>query len=200
MPPLPKTKQERFVQFIFQGKNATEAAVLAKYSVKTAYSAGGRLLKKVEVQKRLTELQERATEKSIASVIERKQILSEIARGKLSDYVRCVDGKSHITVGLDSLNSSALSEVVSEELKIGKGEDAPIAQITKLKLRDPTSAIAELNKMEKIYNESTQVNIDNRSINISVDFKSELTTRINRLAAREQTSRIDEGPQPTGSG
>ena len=63
----------------------------------------------------------------------------------------CENGVSRIAVGLDSVNSGAVQEVVSEEVQIGKGENAPTAVITKLKLRDPVAAIAELNKMDGAY-------------------------------------------------
>lgn len=42
-------KQRAFVDAYLLDKNATKAAIAAGYSPKTAYSAGGRLLKNVEV-------------------------------------------------------------------------------------------------------------------------------------------------------
>lgn len=43
-------KQERFVQEYLVDLNATQAAIRAGYSARTAYSMGQRLLKNVEVQ------------------------------------------------------------------------------------------------------------------------------------------------------
>jgi len=57
-------KQERFVAEYLVSLNATQAAVAAGYSAKTAYSIGGRLLKHVEIstaiqQKRNVQLAKR---------------------------------------------------------------------------------------------------------------------------------------------
>ncbi len=49
-------KQERFCREYVVDLNATQAAMRAGYSKKTAYSAGQRLLKNVEIQKRLSVL------------------------------------------------------------------------------------------------------------------------------------------------
>lgn len=49
-------KQEMFCREYLIDLNATQAAIRAGYSKKTAYSAGQRLLKNVEVQKRVSEL------------------------------------------------------------------------------------------------------------------------------------------------
>lgn len=46
-------KQKKFVKFYNAEPNATKAAISAGYSKKTAYSAGQRLLKNVEVKKQL---------------------------------------------------------------------------------------------------------------------------------------------------
>ena len=63
------------------GKSATESAKIAGYSEKTAYSMGPRLLKSVEVCQRIAELQTAVVTGNIATVSERKEILTEIAKG-----------------------------------------------------------------------------------------------------------------------
>ena len=49
-------KQQAFCEHYIACHNATQAAVLAKYSEKTAYSQGQRLLKNVEIKKYLQEV------------------------------------------------------------------------------------------------------------------------------------------------
>ena len=56
MAQLEDPKHEKFAQEYCVDFNATQAAIRAGYSKKTAYSQGSRLLKKVEVQKRVGEL------------------------------------------------------------------------------------------------------------------------------------------------
>ena len=57
-------RQTRFVQEYLIDPNATQAAVLAGYSEKTAYSQGQRLLKKVEVAQAIREAQAKASQRT----------------------------------------------------------------------------------------------------------------------------------------
>ena len=59
-------------------------------------------------------------------------------------------------------------------------------------------AIAELNKMEKIYTEN--ITIDNRTLNINVgDPKEKLISLLNRLSLRAGEAEGDTGTKPEGS-
>lgn len=78
-------KQIKFCQEYVVDLNATQAAIRAGYSEKTAYSIGGRLLKNVEVQNRISELQkdlQRATRITAVKVLEE---LGRIAFGNIAD-------------------------------------------------------------------------------------------------------------------
>jgi phage terminase small subunit len=57
-------KQERFCQEYVIDLNATQAAIRAGYSKKTAYSLGQRLLKKVEIIARVEELKKEIADKN----------------------------------------------------------------------------------------------------------------------------------------
>ena len=57
-------RQRRFAEEYAACGNATESAKKAGYSNKTAYAQGSRLLKKVEVAARITELQAEATKRA----------------------------------------------------------------------------------------------------------------------------------------
>lgn len=61
-------KQRRFVEAYAKDPNATAAAKAAGYSHKTAYSAGQRLLRNVEIQEHLKSLLELEYENGIASI------------------------------------------------------------------------------------------------------------------------------------
>ena len=50
-------KQQRFCQEYVIDLNATQAAIRAGYSARTAYAIGHKLLKKAEIQERISELQ-----------------------------------------------------------------------------------------------------------------------------------------------
>lgn len=80
-----KPKELKFAEEWLKTTNATQSAIKAGYSERTAYSAGNRLLKKVEVKQyideRLTEMQE----SSIADTNEVMQFLSSTMRGDIPD-------------------------------------------------------------------------------------------------------------------
>lgn len=80
-----KPKELVFAEEWLKTTNATQSAIKAGYSARTAYSAGNRLLKKVDVRQyideRLTEMQE----SSIADTNEVMQFLSSTMRGDIPD-------------------------------------------------------------------------------------------------------------------
>nr|WP_317412977.1 terminase small subunit [uncultured Solibaculum sp.] len=78
-------KQQRFVDEYLIDLNATQAAIRAEYSSKTAYSMGQRLLKNVEVQAAIQEAQnkrQKRTEITQDYVLEK---LKEITDQQASD-------------------------------------------------------------------------------------------------------------------
>ncbi len=58
-------RQEKFCVEYLIDLNATQAAIRAGYSEKTAYSMGQRLLKNVEIKSRIKELQDKVFEDGI---------------------------------------------------------------------------------------------------------------------------------------
>lgn len=75
-------KQKRFYQEYLIDTNATQAAIRAGYSKKTAYSQGQRLLKHVEGQKLLQELMAEKEKKLIADQDEVLKYLTAVLRGE----------------------------------------------------------------------------------------------------------------------
>lgn len=80
-------KQDRFCKEYLVDFNATQAAIRAGYSQKTAYSIGQENLKKPEVQARIAELVAEKESALICSADEALQLVSEIARGQTTDEV-----------------------------------------------------------------------------------------------------------------
>lgn len=75
-------KQKRFCEEYLIDLNATQAAIRAGYSKKTAYSMGQRLLKNVEVQKYISYLQ---SEQSNRTGITSDTVLKELEKIALTD-------------------------------------------------------------------------------------------------------------------
>lgn len=81
-------KQQRFVAEYLVDLNATQAAIRAGYSERTAYSQGQRLLKNVEVAKVLSD--------RAANTSERLDLSAErVLRGLFEEATRTGEGSSH---------------------------------------------------------------------------------------------------------
>jgi phage terminase small subunit len=81
-------KQARFVEEYLVDLNATQAAIRAGYSPKTAYSQGERLLKNVEVHRAIQEAQEARSERTGITQ-------DEVIRGLKKEAALEGDGSSH---------------------------------------------------------------------------------------------------------
>lgn len=175
-------KEEKFALYIFEGMTQIEAYEKAGYSTKCkkeyVYNLACRKANSVKIMDRVDELQKKAEEKSIATVIERKKILSEIARGNIIDYVTCGPDGDWITVDEKSPNQAALKEVTTIT-KYDKDGDNPRV-VTEIKLHNPVQAIAELNKMERI-----GANDDKNTINIEAINILNLEQKLEKLSDDE---------------
>ena len=173
-------KQEGFIQDVFLDVNPGQA-YLNHYHCKSLGVAGAcatRLLKKAKIKDRLDQLRQKVEDASVATVLERKQILTEIARGRLSDFM----GEP---ITSDKLKSAAIQEI--------RVTDGDISTAT-VKLHNPIQAIAEINKMTGVYTTSPNVNINN-TVNIQeniINAGERLQDAIDRLVAR-----IGEGEVPS---
>ena len=164
---LDNPRQEAFcIYHVLQRLPKTEAAVKAGYSRSSAVH--GTLMTFPAVVERIKELKEIIATQSIMSVAARKAKLSEIGSANLRDFQQ--DGvMKPFDVKVEY--PGALAEVSYDE-----------GMLNKIKLHDPVKAIAELNKMERIYETGTTINIDNRKLEIIVssDRAKELTDRVMR--------------------
>jgi len=145
-------KQKTFTLGLFKGLSQREAYIAAGYSAKQSLRVIDRnacvLAKTNKVLIRWNELNKEAEDVTIATVKERKQILTQIARGDITDYLTCGPDRDLISVGSESPNTRALSEVTSRTEYDEKG--AGVAVVTKIKLHNPIQAIAEHNRMERV--------------------------------------------------
>ena len=94
-------KQEKFCSEYLVDLNATQAAIRAGYSNRTAYSIGQRLLKDVEIQNRISNIRKTEYKKTIMTAEEVEYFLSQAARGELDEEVI-------ITVGTGEGRSKAI--------------------------------------------------------------------------------------------
>lgn len=85
-------KQKQFYKEYVVDANATQSAIRAGYSKKTAYSQGQRLLKNVEGKKYLAELMAEKDSKLIADQDEVLKYLTSVLRGKSQSTEIVVEG------------------------------------------------------------------------------------------------------------
>lgn len=110
-------KQKRFADEYLIDCNATQAAIRAGYSKKTAYSAGQRLLKKVEVKNYIDTLLENVKSDSIAEAKEVMEYLTSIMRGEQKEETLKWIGEGTQTIA--DIDVSAKERLKAAEL-LGK--------------------------------------------------------------------------------
>ena len=86
-------KQKKFADEYLVCSNATESAIKAGYSEKTAYSIGQRLLKKVEVKSYIDERLKILESEKIAQADEVMKYLTKVLRGEETEEIIVVEGQ-----------------------------------------------------------------------------------------------------------
>lgn len=86
-------KQKRFITEYPKDMNATQAAIRAGYSPKTAYSQGQRLLKKAEIKKAIEDLVRSIRRDNIADIEEVLEFYSLAVRGQVDEEMVVVEGQ-----------------------------------------------------------------------------------------------------------
>ena len=157
-------KQETFCLKYFELGVVGEAALIAGYSPRTAPYIGSENLNKLKIQARLQELRQVAEDASVATVLERKQVLTEALRITPEDIMELSDDSRDLMIKPEALKSRAVAYIRTEQISIGK---MPV-RISRIGLMDKVRAAAELNKMERIYEAEGGVTVDNRTLIINV--------------------------------
>lgn len=155
----PTPKQARFVAEYLIDLNASQAAIRAGYSKKTAGAIGAENLKKPEIASAIAERQRKLSGKL---EITQEAVLSELAKigfANMSDYMKVgLDGDPYLDFGsLSRDQTAALVEVTVEDFKDGRGEDARDVRKVKFKLADKRAALVDLGKHLGLFTEHAAV-------------------------------------------
>lgn len=195
--PLLTQKQEKFCINLLQDMSQREAYLQAGYSKKmspaTIDEAACRLAKNYKILARLTELRDQAKPKinAVADFGERQRILTQISRGNLIDYQEVGADGGYLSIGKESPNTRAISEITSRTEYDKDGSGAAV--VTKVKLHSPTQAIDILNKMDKVYSDTQVGQTINNTMNIIV---MDGQTRDLIAQVKERTGKLLEANQP----
>ena len=142
-------KQQRFVEEYLIDLNATQAAIRAGYSEKTAEQQGFQLLKKTSVSKAVTEAQKRRSDRTEVTA---DMVVKELARIGFSDLRNMLtpNGSLLDPQDWDDDTAAAISsiEVVTNTGEGGKDEDGRkiVEHTHKIKVWDKNSALEKLAK------------------------------------------------------
>lgn len=139
-------RQQRFVEEYLIDANATQAAIRAGYSAKTANEQGARLLANVSVAEAIAAAQ---AARSTRTEITADRVLQELARIGFSDlrgaFTETGALKSLVTLTDDTAAAISSVKVVTRR-EPGGGEDAEVEYVTEIKLWDKNSALDKLAK------------------------------------------------------
>ena len=141
-------KQARFCDEYLVDLNATQAAIRAGYSQKTAGEIGYELLKKPEVQARIAELQAARAKRM---EVTQDQVLREFAKvafANLQDYIQVQeDGSAYVDLStMTREQAAALQEITVDEYVDGRGDNARNVKRVRIKLASKQAALDSLAK------------------------------------------------------
>jgi phage terminase small subunit len=147
-------KQIRFCEEYIIDLNATQAAIRAKYSKRTAEAQGSRLLRNVKVQEYLQKKKEKIAAKL---EISQERTMLEIARVAFQDVRKFYDAEGRL-IPIHELSDDAAAAIagfeVDELFEFEDGHKNKIGLLKKIKRYDKTKALEMLAKHFKIYTDA----------------------------------------------
>lgn len=151
-------KQELFVLEYLVDFNATQAAIRAGYSKRSAGTEGGRLLQKDEISAAIAEKVKQRCNKLEITAERVLQELALIGFSNMQDYMRAgPDGDPYLDFSnLTREQAAALAEVTVEDFTDGRGEDARDVRRVKFKLADKRAALVDLGKHLKLFTDKVE--------------------------------------------
>lgn len=141
-------KQRRFVEEYLIDLNATQAAIRAGYSKKTAHSVGWENLQKPEIQAAVSEAQAKRTERT---GITQDRVLEELAKVGFSDLRRVLTATGGLISPQDWDDETAgaigsLEVVVRPSPEVDDDGNRGIEHVHKIKAWDKLSALEKIGK------------------------------------------------------
>lgn len=163
-------RQEQFCNEYLIDLNATQAAIRAGYKEKTAYSAGQRLLKHVEIQKRIQQLKNERSERTEISQDRVLKELAAIAFANATDFVQVTEKPLYNSDGEKVLDNSGKIIMIpyveiTETEKLKPEQKKAIASIKQgrngieVKLNDKTKALELLGRHLGMWNDKQEINL-----------------------------------------
>lgn len=152
-------RQAEFVRQYLVDLNATQAAIRAGYSPKTANRTGPENLSKPVVRTAVDEAMARRAEETKLSAESVVQELAKLAFSNMLDYVSITSaGEAYVDLAeLTRDQAAAIVEVQVDDYLDGRGEDAREVRRVKVKLADKKGALELLGKHLQLFTERVDV-------------------------------------------
>ena len=158
--PLADPKHEAFALQIAQGRSKREAAIAAGFSEKSASTMGGRLSKKVEISRRIVELQSKVETATIAKVaITIDRVVAEYGKLAFLDIRQAFDSEGRLLPirEIDDDTAAAIAGIEVEDRTSGSGEAISAIRLHKIKLNDKKGALDSLAKYLGMFKERVEL-------------------------------------------
>jgi phage terminase small subunit len=157
-------RQRRFVDEYIIDLNATQAAIRAGYSEKTAYSIGQKLLKKVEAQKAIQEKMKKREERTEVTADQVVKELSKIAFSDLKAVLEWDENGIRLKP-MNDVDGAILQEISETETET----EFQTKTTRKVKLYDKLKALELLGKHLGIFNDKLDLTGD-LSLKVEIDY------------------------------
>ena len=158
-------KQQRFVDEYLIDLNATQAAIRAGYSAKTACEQGARLLANVKVQGTIAE---HMAERSKRTGVNQNRIVRELAKIAFVNLTDIVDEEGRIRSNATDEDLSCLESIKYKESSSDTGDSVE----REVKIASKLKALELLGKHVGMWNDKLNVEMD-AELNIHVDYGDE---------------------------
>lgn len=139
-------KQAAFVSEYLVDLNATQAAIRAGYSAKTAYRTGADNLRKPQIAAALATAQGKRLKRAEVTADRVVEELAKVGFSNLLDYFRLTSqGEPYVDLSeITPEQAAALAELQVEDYVEGRGEDARQVRRVRVKLADKLKALDQL--------------------------------------------------------
>ena len=158
-------KQQRFVDEYLIDLNATQAAIRAGYSAKTACEQGARVLANVKVQGTIAE---HMAERSKRTGVNQDRIVRELAKIAFVNLTDIVDEEGRIRSNATDEDLSCLESIKYKESSSDTGDSVE----REVKIASKLKALELLGKHVGMWNDKLNVEMD-AELNIHVDYGDE---------------------------
>ena len=154
-------KQQRFIEEYLVDLNATQAAIRAGYSEKTAGVIGCENLAKPNIAAAIADARQAQSKRT---EITADRVLNELALlgfANMADYIRIgADGDPFIDLSdLTREQAAAISETMVEDYYEGRGEDARQVRKVRLKFHDKRGALVDIGKHLGMFVDRSEIEV-----------------------------------------